>query len=243
MKRVAALGMALVFAMPIAADARGGRGGGGMRGGGGRMSMPSRPATMPSRPSMPSGGFGNGFNGDFSNRAPVNPGGPRPSNPIANPGRPGDIGGPGGPGGAGGPGRPGNRPPGSRPPIQPPVPPQPGYGWNGGVAWYPAPLYYGGGFWGPYAWGFTTAIVLGSVEDEETKEDVKSYQVAPDSPGAKVLEAYKLTQVECKAENTVIIFGPENSVVCAAPNEIVSAGKYDLSVDDLTIYSREPVTK
>lgn len=54
-----------------------------------------------------------------------------------------------------------------------------------------------------------------------------------------MLQAYKLQQVECKSEGVVVIYGPENSVVCATPNDIVAAGTYDLNVDDLTIYSRK----
>lgn len=104
--------------------------------------------------------------------------------------------------------------------------------------WAPAPYYYGGGFWGPFAWGATTAIVLGSIADSETNEEVQSYKVTPDSPGAKVLEAYSLTQVECQQQGVVVIYGPEDSVVCATPNQHVSAGVYDLNVNNLTLYSR-----
>jgi hypothetical protein len=225
-----ALAIAMLLALSATlhcADAQrrgGGRIGGGMR------SRPSMPSRSMQRPSTPSGGFN--FNGDFSNRTPVD----RPSNPIA--GAPGDRPGRAPGSGVGSGNRPDRPPGGTRPPIQPPVPPAPNYGWNGGVIWAPAPYYYGGGFWGPYAWGVTTAVVLGSVENEETNEEVKSYEVSPDSPGAKVLSAYGLQQVECKSEGLVTIFGPENSVVCASPNELVSAGVYDLNVQDLTIYSR-----
>jgi hypothetical protein len=76
------------------------------------------------------------------------------------------------------------------------------------------------------------------VSDEETKETATSYEVQPDSPGAKVLAAYNLTQTKCGPSGLVVIYGPENSVVCASPNGTVAAGEYDLNVDNLTIYSR-----
>lgn len=115
------------------------------------------------------------------------------------------------------------------------------YGWNGGYAWAPAPYYWGGGFWGPFAVGVGTTLILGEIVDEETHEKSTSYQVAPDSPGSKVLAAYSLTQVACQGSgsNQVVIFGPSDSVVCASPNQHVSAGEYDLDVPNLTLYSRK----
>ncbi|HET9029624.1 MAG TPA: hypothetical protein VFN49_05555, partial [Candidatus Aquilonibacter sp.] len=196
MRRTLAFACAIALAATGFADARPGGGGRGASRPAPSRPAPSRPAPSrpaPSRPAqMPSGGF-SGFNGDFSGRQPVAPPGTnRP--PATRPDRP----------------PPQPRPP--RPPIPPPVPPRPPWGWNGGVIWVPAPYYYGGGFWGPFAWGATTAIVLGAVIDDESHEEVKSYQVAPDSPGAKVLQAYHLQQVECKSSGVVVIYGPQQSV-------------------------------
>lgn len=222
------------------------RGGGGMRSGGMRSSSMSRPSSGMS--SRPSGGF------DFSGRdlKPVQrPGGgglgeagTRPGVGEGAGGRPGSGERPGRPGSGEGIGnRPGNGEGiGNRPPGNPVVPPggavPPAWGWNGGVAWYPAPIYYGGGFWGPWAVGVgTTAILYGAYENEETKEKTESYEVAPDSPGAKTLAAYGLVQKPCGSENQVIIHGPENSVVCADPNQTVAAGNYKLDTETLTLYS------
>ncbi len=144
--------------------------------------------------------------------------------------------------GVGGPGR-----PGSGNPIRPANPPLPAYGWNGGVASYPAPYgYYGGGFWGPFWAGVGTTVIMGEIVDDESKdkEKIVSYEVAPDSPGAKALKAYDLQQVPRTGAGAtqVVIFGPSNSVVCANPNQHVSAGEYELNTADLTIYSRVAAT-
>lgn len=142
------------------------------------------------------------------------------------------------PAGAGGTRPPLTRPPGARPPVPPPRPPGPAWGWNGGIAWYPAPIYWGGGFWGPWAIGVSSAVLFGSIVDEHTHETVTSYEVSTDSPGAKTLAAYELTQKPCGEPNLVVIYGPDNSVVCAAPNTTVAAGTYYLDVSNLTIYSK-----
>lgn len=243
MKRLLALliTVALLGMLTGPASARGGRGGGmrggGARAGGGMRSMPSRPSTTPSRPS---GGYN--LNRDItgpaggSNLQPIN----RPeggfNRPEGGANRPGNIG-----------ERPdgglGNRPPGGnrpgRPAVPPVNPPLPAWGWNGGTIWYPAPGYWGGGFWGPWAYGFTTAYVYGEIVNEETSETEKSYEIQPDSPGANVLKNYGLTQTQCSSSSgLVVIHGPQNSLVCANPNSTVAAGDYDLDVTNLTIVSR-----
>jgi hypothetical protein len=215
-KRLIAFAIAIAFAGTCMSTADAQRRGGGGRGGRGMSRPPSRPAQMPTRPS---GGYQ--FKNDIGSP-------PRPSQlPSGGINRPGN-------------GSPGNRPGngGNRPAVPPINQRPPNWGWNGGVIWYPAYGYWGGGFWGPYAWGFTTAYVFGEYYDEETKEPTKSYEVAPDSPGADVLKGYGLTQTQCQAQGVVVIFGPEGSVVCATPNETVPAGTYDLNVQDLTITPR-----
>jgi hypothetical protein len=186
---------------------------------------------------------GNG-NGNY-NRPPANGNGNgnynRPANGNGNYNRP-----PGGyhppPGGY--PPRP-PRPPGGYPAYRPPntIIVNPGYrgpawGWNGGVIWAPAYNYWGGGFWGPFAVGVTSAYVFGSIVSSTTHETVTSYQVQPDSPGATLLKNYSLTQTTCEAEDIVVIYGPQNSVICAYPNQYVAAGTYDLDPSKLTITSR-----
>jgi hypothetical protein len=112
------------------------------------------------------------------------------------------------------------------------------WGWNGGVAWYPAPIYYGGGFWGAFAIGAATAaVVYGSVV-AANHTTITSYQVAPESPGAKLLQSYKLTQTPCGPPNLVVIYGPNNSAICAYPNSLVSAGNYSADPTTLTIVSQ-----
>ena len=212
--------------------ARGGRGGGGMRGGGGARPM-TRPATPAQRPSTPVTRPSNGYN--FNNDIGRPPSASQlPSGPGSGirPGGGGENG-----GGIGGGNRPGNGGGiGNRPPVAPIVPPLPSWGWNGGVIWYPAYGYWGGGFWGPWGYGAYGAY-YGSYTYTETHEEVKSYEVAPDSPGAKVLQAYGLLQTQCGPQGLVVIFGPENSAICAQPNASVAAGEYQLDTTNLTIVS------
>ena len=113
------------------------------------------------------------------------------------------------------------------------------WGWNGGVAWYPAPTYYGGGFWGPFAIGVTSAVVYGTIV-AANNTTVTSYQTQPNSPGATLLQNYQLTQVQCGPPNLVVIYGPNNSAICARPNQLVAAGNYSVNTSNLTIVSQKP---
>jgi hypothetical protein len=117
----------------------------------------------------------------------------------------------------------------------------PAWGWNGGYAWYAAPYYWGGGFWGAFAVGVTSAAVYGAVV-AANNQSFTSYQVTPESPGAKLLESYKLTQTPCGPPNLVVIYGPNNSVICAQPNDLVAAGNYSVDSQTLTIVSEKPAT-
>ena len=257
--KLLAIALAAAFLVLCAGHADAQRRGGGMRGGGMRASRPmSRPA--PSRPSggynlsndfasrpsqLPSGGVGAGAGagsglpqgGLGANRPEGGLGANRPEGGVGGNRPEGGVGGNRPEGGLGA-----NRPEGgfggNRPAVPPVNPPQPTWGWNGYVAWYPAPYYYGGGFWGPWAVGMTTAVIYGEIEDEETHEKHESYQVEPESPGAKLLAGYELTQTQCGPNGLVVIHGPNNSVVCATPNARVAAGNYDLDVTNLTISSR-----
>ena len=111
------------------------------------------------------------------------------------------------------------------------------YGWNHGVAWAPAYGYWGGGFWGAWAIGVTSAAVFGAIVNSTTHQTVTSYQVQPNSPGATLLSNYQLTQVQCGPPNLVVIYGPENSVICANPNHLVQAGNYNLNTQTLSLSS------
>jgi len=117
----------------------------------------------------------------------------------------------------------------------------PAWGWNGGYAWYPAPSYWGGGFWGAFAIGATSAAIYGSIV-AANNVTYTSYQVAPESPGAKLLSSYHLTQTQCGPPNLVVIYGPNNSVICAYPNNLVAAGNYSVNSQTLTIVSEKPAS-
>jgi hypothetical protein len=93
--------------------------------------------------------------------------------------------------------------------------------WNNGVAWVPAPAFWGGGFWGP--WGF--GLGLGA------------YYAYPDTPGYDLLQQYGLTQTPCGQPNLVEIFGPDGSEICAYPNALVGPGQYDVDPTTLTLIS------
>jgi hypothetical protein len=110
--------------------------------------------------------------------------------------------------------------------------------WNRGVAWAPAPIYWGGGFWGPWAFAdLSAAILFGSIAD--ANNDVyQSYQVEPNSAGAQLLADYGLQQTPCGPPNLVVIWGPDNSVICAFPNATVAPGNYQLDPSTLTIVSQ-----
>jgi len=109
----------------------------------------------------------------------------------------------------------------------------PAWGWNHGRTWNPAPRYWGGGFWGPFAFGAIAAAIFGTVYYND--ETLTSYQVEPDSPGEQLLENYQLQQVPCGQPDLVVIFGPDDSVICAQPNQYVSPGEYQLDPSQLTI--------
>jgi hypothetical protein len=213
--------------------APGGAHGGGAPGGahsGSGTGAPARSAG-PQAPARPIGGF----NLDRDINAPVNRGGAPANRPIVPPNS-------------------GN----SRPPIAH-APPANGnrgrtvvvnpvrrgqraWEWNRGVSWAPAPAYWGGGFWGPFALGVAAAALgadaYGSFADPATNSIFPSYQVTPGSPGAALLENYQLTQTPCGPPGLVVIFGPDNSVICAAPNDLVGPGEYDLDSSNLTLVSQ-----
>jgi hypothetical protein len=53
-----------------------------------------------------------------------------------------------------------------------------------------------------------------------------------------LLQNYQLQQVPCGPPDLVVIYGPDNSVICAAPNTIVAPGYYNLDPTTLTIVSQ-----
>ena len=112
------------------------------------------------------------------------------------------------------------------------------YGWNHGVAWQPAPIYWGGGFWGSYALAaLASSIAYGAYLDNQDQQAYPSFQVAPDSPGADLLQDYGLQQTPCGPPGLVVIWGPDNSVICAFPNDSVGPGNYQVDPATFTLVS------
>ncbi|HUA09039.1 MAG TPA: hypothetical protein VMA98_07160 [Candidatus Acidoferrales bacterium] len=110
------------------------------------------------------------------------------------------------------------------------------WGWNHGRVWAPAPIYWGGGFWGAFAIGALTGFVLfGSLDYDN--DVYYSYQVSPGTPGATLLGDYGLTQTPCGPPDLVVIWGPDNSLICAYPNNLVAPGTYDIDPTTLTLVS------
>jgi hypothetical protein len=100
------------------------------------------------------------------------------------------------------------------------------WGWHHGVAWEPAPSYWGGGFWGPLALGVTFGAIVA---------------VAVDSPGHVILENYGLVQVACDPNaQLVTLYGPNGSVVCATPDAMVAPGNYNIEPSTLEL---QPTTE
>jgi hypothetical protein len=121
--------------------------------------------------------------------------------------------------------------------VNPIYAPGPAWGWNHGSPWYPAPNYWGGGFWGSLAitaaGAATAAAVYGSIVSNN--HTYTSYQVQPQSPGSILLSNYKLQQVQCGPPNLVVMYGPNNSVICANPNDNVPPGAYDIDPASFTL--------
>jgi hypothetical protein len=239
---------ATVYAQPH------GGGGGGGRGGGGRGEPAFRPAPIraaaPIAPRAPSGPPGGGFqlNRDLAPGPQTQPriARPQPAAPFVRPQpppvaqNPRPVLQPGGrPNGAQIAVR--NNPPRQRP-GNPGVPRRIGnpafhgsaWGWNRGVAWRPAPTYWGGGFWGALAFS-SGAALFGELSLADQTYD--SYEVYPDSPGATLLDNYQLIQTPCGPPGLVVIWGPDNSVICAYPNGTVGPGEYDIDPSTLTLVS------
>jgi hypothetical protein len=112
----------------------------------------------------------------------------------------------------------------------------PAWGWNRGVAWAPVGSYWGGGFWGPFAVGAASAALMGNVMYQN--QNYSSYAVSSGSPGATLLSNYGLQQTTCGPPNLVVIYGPNFGVICAFPNNLVSAGSYAVNTNNLTLQSQ-----
>jgi hypothetical protein len=110
------------------------------------------------------------------------------------------------------------------------------WAWNRGVVWRPAPVYWGGGFWGPFA--FTAlggSLAFGAIVDDQAQLTYPSYQVQPDTPGWDLLQDYDLQQTPCGEPDLVVIWGPDDSVICAFPNGTVAPGNYQVDPATFTL--------
>ncbi len=110
------------------------------------------------------------------------------------------------------------------------------WAWNRYAIWYPVASYWGGGFWGRWSM-LNPPAPYGAVAGYDDSQLFTSYDVAPQSPGAQLLSDYGLTQAQCGPPNLVVIWGPDNSVICAYPNGLVGAGNYELDPATLTLRS------
>ena len=228
-----ALAIALAASMQLPALAQHGGGGGGHYSAAPRAAAPPpRPAAPPPRP-VQQPGF------SFPHDPAARPAPAYPAHPIAPP--------------AARPMPPGSRPvapQGGRTAYRPPQTSSPNYrgvvvtnpnhwghyGWNHGRVWYPAPIYWGGGFWGPFAVGAATAAVMGSIV--YANQTYTSYAINTGSPGATLLSNYGLRQVPCGPPGLVVIYGPNFGIICANPNGRVAAGNYAVNTDNLTLQSQ-----
>jgi hypothetical protein len=114
----------------------------------------------------------------------------------------------------------------------------PWWGWNYGTPWQPSAVYWGGGFWGPFALsGLSGLIPYGYYQYDESQLFYPSYATAADTPGSLLLQDYGLQQTQCGQANLVVVWGPRNSVICAYPNNRVGAGNYRVDLETLDLVS------
>ncbi len=101
------------------------------------------------------------------------------------------------------------------------------WGWNRGVQWLPATNYWGGGFWGPLALFTLAGAIWGQTR-----------YTAPvaNSPGWTLFQSYGLQPAPCGPQNLVYIYGPNNSVMCAFPNQYVQPGFYYVDPATLQLF-------
>jgi hypothetical protein len=101
--------------------------------------------------------------------------------------------------------------------------------WNHGAPWYVNNGYWGGGFWGSFG-PFTLAI------GTSIWNQTRFVEPGWGSPGWWLFQNYGLTPARCGPQNLVYIYGPNDSVMCAHPNEYVLAGFYYVDPGTLQLY-------
>jgi hypothetical protein len=111
------------------------------------------------------------------------------------------------------------------------------WGWNRGVVWSPNYGYWGGGFWGGVAVGAVATGVTTAIINAANQPDYIVIQ--QDSPGYTLFDSYGLTQVRCLEDDSqVYVYGPQDSLICAIPNNLVRAGYYDVDTETLVLIAR-----
>ena len=115
------------------------------------------------------------------------------------------------------------------------------WGWHGGSPWYPNNTFWGGGFWGPFAvgtvvGGLTGALITSAAQNNNNRGDTYII-VKQGTPGYNLLDSYGLRQTRC-TDDVIVIYGPENSVICATPTSRIPAGTYDTDTETLTLIAR-----
>lgn len=103
------------------------------------------------------------------------------------------------------------------------------WAWNGGYQWYPQTNYWGGGFWGPFA---AVSLMAGQAIWNQNRYVQPSYAY----PGWYMYQNYGLQPVACGPQNLVYIYGPNNGVMCAYPNQYVMGGVYYVDPASLQLY-------
>jgi hypothetical protein len=78
-------------------------------------------------------------------------------------------------------------------------------------------------------------LAYGSIDDDQDQVDYPSYQVQPDTPGEHLLSDYGLEQTQCGPPNLVVIWGPNNSVICALPDADVGPNNYQVDPATFTL--------
>jgi hypothetical protein len=110
------------------------------------------------------------------------------------------------------------------------------WGWNHGRRWDSSGIYWGGGFWGAFALAdLGDDALYGSIDDDQDQTDYPSYQVEADTPGQQMLADYGLQQAQCGQPNLVVIWGPDNSVICALPTDQLPPNNYEVDPATLTL--------
>ena len=113
------------------------------------------------------------------------------------------------------------------------------WGWNGGSPWSPNYGFWGGGFWGSFALGAATAGVTSAIVSSASNNNDPNFVVIDSSsPGNTLFTSYGLVQVACDSEDLVLIYGPQDSLVCARPTSDVPIGVYDVEPSDMTLIAR-----